>query len=229
MGQLSADQLADQRSDPQQQPAEPAQQQPAQQPEATDQQQGLDGRQPRWTAADTQAAQQNAEIKKSLGLPKSASLATVQRALDNLSAQNQQAPDLENLDPYVAQRLEDADAQVYSMAGATYGDEVRDAAWDLYSATGSKVGFGTFFQTFVNAVERATEQGGATPDEGGDYADDGQQPQPMTPMPSLGDGDVALAPNNTNADPTGGRRDSGDLVGWVKSMGQKMGINPPTG
>lgn len=194
---------------------EPQQEQPGQAEAAAT---PVAGRKPTWGAADTQAAQDLAAIKKELGLPKNARFDTVLEALNNARQPQSARPDYDTLDPVVAASLQQRDEQLWAMAEDIHGPEVRDAAWELWELAAKSDPF-TFFKAYTASIERVTEAPGES--DGGQSEPDQQQPQ--AGMPDLGNADVPLAPRQiTNADPTGGRANTGDFLGFVKEQMQRV-------
>ncbi len=168
---------------------------------------------PTWTPEDTRASQQYAQLKRDLGLPKNAGYDRVMEAI-NARAQAPQATDWDNLDPAIQERLQQQEQEIWTFASEAHGDVVVDASRQLYEMALYERNPAKFAREFVNAVLAVTEAPGES--DGGEPDYDQQQSQPQ---PDYGGGDVPLAPQrNPNADPTGGRANSGDMLGYVKSL-----------
>lgn len=178
-------------------------------------------------AYDTPAAQELAAIKRELGLPRNAKLETVQRALNDLRDQQGQAQavDYDNLDPVVAARLEAANEQVWTLTEQVHGDVFTQEARNLFDAALAERNPHDFINRLTQFIEAVTYDPNEESGEGevGDQGD-------STQMPSLGDADVPVSPRQmTNKpDPTlGGRRDSGDMSGFVGDKLRGLGILGP--
>ncbi len=178
-------------------------------------------------AYDTPAAQELAAIKRELGLPRNAKLETVQRALNDLRQQEQsQAVDYDNLDPVVAARLEAANEQVWTLTEQVHGDVFTQEARNLFDAALAERNPHDFINRLTQFIEAVTYDPNAEGDDDdgqAQYADDSAQ------MPSLGDADVPVSPRQvTKNDPSlGGRRDSGDMSGFVGDKLRGLGILGP--
>lgn len=173
-------------------------------------------------AYDTPAAQELAAIKRELGLPKNARLDTVRARLSELSQpQETQSVDYDNLDPVVAARLQAADERVWGLTTEVHGDVFTGEARKLYEDVITNRDPHGFINALTQFIEAVTyDPNSEAPDAGADYEEESPQ------MPALGDADVPVAPRQmTKADPTmGGRRDSGDMAGFVGDRLRRLGI-----
>jgi hypothetical protein len=168
---------------------------------------------PTWTPEDTRASQQFAQLKRELGLPKNAGYDRVLEAI-NQRAAPPQPTDWDNLDPAIQERLQAQAQEIWTFAAEAHGDVVVDASRQLFEMALYERNPAKFARAFVDAVLAVTEAPGES--NGEQPYDDQQQPQPL---PEEFGGDVPLAPQrNPNADPTGGRANTGDMLGFVKGL-----------
>lgn len=167
----------------------------------------------------TQATQAFAEVKRELGLPKEASLAEVKAAIAATRYAEQGGEDYASLDPAVQQKLVTLEETVWAQNQMIYGDAaVKARELQQAAVNASPQEFMAMFHQAVLDVTEAPEDAG-TPDE--EQAAPDEQPV----VPELGAGDTPLPTNRPAAD--AGKRGSGDMVGFVHQMRERLGI--PTG
>jgi hypothetical protein len=192
-------------------------QQPSDSDSGATQQGNLKDRQPTWTGAETRQAQQLAEIKKELGLPKNASTDSVREALDALRQPQQTGFDPEELDPVAQARLNDYEERLWQRNTELYGEEVVPTVRELWERTIKERDPDKFMRDFIETVYAVTE--------GPEGSDEDQQPEGEPQMPELGNADVPLDRRTQPTAGAGGRANTGDVVGYVRDLGARLGIS----